>query len=105
MKVLVLAPPLEREGGIQHYTATLKRALKDLIALLYANEGLPQRIGDAAAKMAQQYTWDRNAEEFNSVLRALSGARATKSCDRSPTRQGVRLCKAIRTLGCGDADV
>jgi UDP-glucose:(heptosyl)LPS alpha-1,3-glucosyltransferase len=43
--------------------------LADLIALLYSNEGLRRRMGEAAAKTARQYTWDRNAEELNSVLR------------------------------------
>jgi len=31
MKVMVLAPPLARAGGIQRYTATLVRALGDLL--------------------------------------------------------------------------
>lgn len=42
--------------------------LADLIARLYNDEVLRQRIGEAAAKTARQYTWDRNAEQFETLF-------------------------------------
>ena len=42
--------------------------LAELIALLYNDPGLRQRIGEAAATTAQQYTWDRNAEELRAII-------------------------------------
>lgn len=47
--------------------------LAELIDLLCSNEALRQKIGEAAAKTAQQYTWDKNAAQlgrlFQEVLR------------------------------------
>lgn len=47
--------------------------LAELIALVYGNADLRQRMGKAAAKRARQYTWERNAEQlgqlFQEVLR------------------------------------
>jgi glycosyltransferase involved in cell wall biosynthesis len=47
--------------------------LAELIALVCGNAGLRQRMGEAAAKRARQYTWKRNAEQlgqlFQDVLR------------------------------------
>lgn len=55
--------------------------LADLIALLYNDEGLRERIGAAASRTAQQFTWDHNAEQlsqlFQDVLRQKSRDRAT----------------------------
>jgi len=42
--------------------------LSDLIALLYSNEALRQKIGEAAAKTAEQYTWDRNAAQLKAIF-------------------------------------
>ena len=47
--------------------------LAELIDLLCSNEALRQKIGEAAAKTAQKYTWDKNAAQlgqlFQEVLR------------------------------------
>ena len=43
--------------------------LADLIALLYRDRGLRERIGDAAAQTAQQYTWDENARQLDQMFR------------------------------------
>jgi UDP-glucose:(heptosyl)LPS alpha-1,3-glucosyltransferase len=45
--------------------------LAELIALLYKNEGLRQKIGEAAAKTARQYTWERNAEQLGRLFREV----------------------------------
>jgi len=45
--------------------------LAELIALLYGNEGLRQRMGEAAAETARQYTWDRNARQLGELLQDL----------------------------------
>jgi UDP-glucose:(heptosyl)LPS alpha-1,3-glucosyltransferase len=45
--------------------------LADLILLLYNDKGLRQRIEEAAAKTAQQYTWDRNAQQLDQLFREV----------------------------------
>jgi glycosyltransferase involved in cell wall biosynthesis len=42
--------------------------LADLIALLYGNVGVRRRMGEAAARTARQYTWDRNAEQLKALF-------------------------------------
>jgi glycosyltransferase involved in cell wall biosynthesis len=44
------------------------RKLADLIALLYDNDGVRWRMGEAAARTARQYTWDRNAEQLKAIF-------------------------------------
>jgi glycosyltransferase involved in cell wall biosynthesis len=43
-------------------------ALSQLFAHLQADEGLRSRIGQAAAKTAQEWTWERNAEAIWNVI-------------------------------------
>jgi UDP-glucose:(heptosyl)LPS alpha-1,3-glucosyltransferase len=43
--------------------------LAELIARLFASEDLRELMGAAAIKMAQQYTWDRNAQQLDQVFR------------------------------------
>jgi UDP-glucose:(heptosyl)LPS alpha-1,3-glucosyltransferase len=45
------------------------RKLAELIALLYRDQALRQRVGGAAAKTAEQYTWDENARQLEEVFR------------------------------------
>jgi len=45
--------------------------LADKIALLYQDEGLRQRMGEAAAETARQYTWDRNADQLGQLLQEV----------------------------------
>jgi UDP-glucose:(heptosyl)LPS alpha-1,3-glucosyltransferase len=59
--------------------------LADLIALLYSNEGLRRRMGEAAAKTAGQYTWDHNAEQLHQQFQDVL---QRKSCERSPVPSG-----------------
>ena len=59
MKVLLLTPSLERPGGIQRYTATLARALKDLMGIqsvrcMALNEDL---IGPGNARLTARSKW------------------------------------------------
>lgn len=44
------------------------REVAGLIELLYRSPDLRQRLGEAAAKTARQYTWDRNAEQLDGLL-------------------------------------
>ena len=46
-------------------------SLAELISLLFHNEGLRQRMGEAAAKTARQYTWERNAEQLGQLFREV----------------------------------
>ncbi|HEV2382725.1 MAG TPA: glycosyltransferase family 4 protein [Terriglobia bacterium] len=52
--------------------------LANLIEMLYRDPGMRQRMGEAAAQTARQYTWDRNAEQlgalFKEVLRRKQSA-------------------------------
>jgi spore coat protein SA len=63
--------------------------LADLIALVYENKDLRERIGEAAAKTARKYTWDNNAEQlgqlFQEVLRRKDGTPAV-----APVEQPVQ---------------
>jgi glycosyltransferase involved in cell wall biosynthesis len=63
-------------------------SLADLIALLYSNERLRMRMGEAAAKTARQYTWDRNAEQLHQLFQDVLWR---KSCERSPVPSGQPL--------------
>jgi glycosyltransferase involved in cell wall biosynthesis len=45
--------------------------LSDLIALLYQNQDLRKRVGEAAALTAKQYSWDRNARELGQVFQEV----------------------------------
>jgi UDP-glucose:(heptosyl)LPS alpha-1,3-glucosyltransferase len=47
------------------------RKLAELISLLRNDEALRQRIGEAAAKTAQQYTWDENARQLDKLFREV----------------------------------
>jgi len=51
--------------------ATDVGAMADLIELLYRDPQLRQRIGEAAAATAQQYTWDRSACTVEAVLKEV----------------------------------
>ena len=62
--------------------------LADLITLLYQNEGLRQRMGQAAAKNARQYTWDRNAEQLGQLFQEV--LRRKKSRDYADQTDGLR---------------
>jgi UDP-glucose:(heptosyl)LPS alpha-1,3-glucosyltransferase len=42
--------------------------LADLIELLYDNDGVLRKMGEAAARTARQYTWDRNAEQLKAIF-------------------------------------
>jgi len=57
--------------------------LANLIALLYRNDSLRQRIGEAAARTAEKYTWDRNAQQLRTIIEEVLGARP--GADRCPT--------------------
>jgi UDP-glucose:(heptosyl)LPS alpha-1,3-glucosyltransferase len=57
--------------------------LADLIDLLSSNEVLRQKMGAAAAKTAQQYTWDKNAEQLHTIFEEVLGAR--RGAERCPT--------------------
>jgi glycosyltransferase involved in cell wall biosynthesis len=59
--------------------------LADLMVLLYDNNGLRQRIGEAAAKTARQYSWDRNAEQLDQLFQEVL---RRKSCERAPVPSG-----------------
>ena len=50
--------------------------LSELIALLHQNEGLRRRIGEAAAKTARQYSWDRNARELGRLFQKVLDKKA-----------------------------
>ena len=53
--------------------------LAEFIALLYSNEALRQKIGEAAAKTAEQYTWDRNAQQLKAIFeQVIQESRAAK---------------------------
>jgi UDP-glucose:(heptosyl)LPS alpha-1,3-glucosyltransferase len=56
--------------------------LAALIEMLYRDAGLRQSVGEAAARTARRYTWDRNAEElgrlFKEVIRRKQAARCTE---------------------------
>jgi glycosyltransferase involved in cell wall biosynthesis len=56
------------------------QALAQLLARLQGDEMLRRRIGEAAAKAAQEWTWDRNAE---AVWQLLKDAAARKSSTHS----------------------
>ena len=45
--------------------------LAELIDLLRGDEALRQKIGEAAAKTAQQYTWDKNATQLDKLFQQV----------------------------------
>ena len=45
--------------------------LSELIGLLHRDEALRQKMGEAAIKTAQQYTWDHNAEQLNQLFQEV----------------------------------
>jgi glycosyltransferase involved in cell wall biosynthesis len=45
--------------------------LSELIGLLHRDEALRQKMGDAAVKTAEQYTWDHNAEQLNQLFQEV----------------------------------
>jgi glycosyltransferase involved in cell wall biosynthesis len=51
--------------------------LAELIGLLYHNDSLRQRVGEAAARTARQYTWEWNAEQLGQLFKEVI-ARKTK---------------------------
>lgn len=53
--------------------------LASLIASLYGDKELRERIGRKAAETARQYTWERNAEELKNLFQYLLGRRQTQS--------------------------
>jgi UDP-glucose:(heptosyl)LPS alpha-1,3-glucosyltransferase len=58
--------------GVDGFVLTEPRdscKLAGLIALLYRDRDRRQRVGEAAAKTAQQYTWDENARQLEEVFR------------------------------------
>ncbi len=71
MKALLLAPPLARAGGIQRYTATLARALRDL-------------LGDQSVRcIAIRETHDRSSQaRFSMALKLRFGWLALRDAAR-----------------------
>jgi glycosyltransferase involved in cell wall biosynthesis len=59
-------------------------ALAGLIARLYRDAALCRRMGEAAARTARQYTWDRNAEELGELMRSIIEGRRSKAAFQSP---------------------
>jgi len=57
--------------------------LASLIADLYSDDDLRQRLGENASTTALKYTWDGNAEQLHAVFDALLGARP--GATRCPT--------------------
>jgi UDP-glucose:(heptosyl)LPS alpha-1,3-glucosyltransferase len=47
------------------------KKLAELIALLYSDKALRQRVGEAAAKTAQEYTWDKNTRQLDELFREV----------------------------------
>lgn len=63
------------------------RRLAQLIELVYNNNDLREKMGEAAAKTAQKYTWDKNAAQldqlFQEVLRRKGLNTADVAADQS----------------------
>ena len=57
--------------------------LAELVELLFSNKALRQKMGEAAAKTAAQYTWDKNAQQLHTIIEEVLG-----------TRRGVKRCSA-----------
>ena len=49
--------------------------LAKLIRMLFEQKELRSRVGEAAAKAALEWTWDRNAERFWDFLKEVSAKR------------------------------
>ena len=63
--------------------------LADLISLLHHNRSLRQKLGEAAAKTAEQYTWARNAEQLDRLFQDVlwnKALRASIFASEQPTR-------------------
>jgi len=65
--------------------------LAELIRLLYGNAALRQRIGEAAARTACEYTWERNARQLNQLIQDVV---RRKSCE-SDARLNPRNAAAV----------
>ena len=65
--------------------------LAELIRLLYGNVALRQRIGEAAARTACEYTWERNARQLNQLIQDVV---RRKSCE-SDARLNPRDAAAV----------
>jgi UDP-glucose:(heptosyl)LPS alpha-1,3-glucosyltransferase len=56
-------------------------ALSSMITDLYNDAALRQRLGENASSMALKYTWERNAEQLNAVLKEiLTERRGAERC-------------------------
>lgn len=51
------------------------QTLAQIVQRLQAGEGLRRNVGDAAAKAAREWTWDRNAAEVWELLKDAAGSR------------------------------
>ena len=58
--------------------------LAELVELLFSNEALRQKMGEAAAKTAAQYTWDKNAKQLDQVFREVLRRKGCNGAGDSP---------------------
>jgi len=64
--------------------------LAGLVALLCSDAGLRERMGEAAAHTARQYTWDRNAEQLGRLIKEVIRRKRTGHHARESTNQAEK---------------
>ena len=65
--------------------------LAELIRLLYGSAALRQRIGEAAARTACEYTWERNARQLNQLIQDVVRRKSCESDARLNSRDAAAV--------------
>ena len=71
--------------GLILYEPTNTEVLAGQLRLLLESPALRERLGQQAAKTAQQYTWDRNGEQFREIFFEILARKRRK--DTAPATQ------------------
>jgi glycosyltransferase involved in cell wall biosynthesis len=61
--------------------------LAELIKLICGNEALREKMGEAAARTAAQYTWDGNATQLRTLFEQVLEQRRNPSFSKAPAKQ------------------